>query len=408
MTSGHRGKVRWEAEAHTLAKHRILRHYLHAWFPILARYHSKIVYIDGFAGPGSYIRGEEGSPLIALRALLEHQHIAQISKAHQYRFVFIEKEPERAEYLEAELAIFGSSINWPENVKFEVVTGEFAVEIGGVLDRLENEGFGSAPRFTFVDPFGYAGTPMRVIKRLVETPRSEVLIFFPYPSIERFAGYLPQEEHFNELFASSTVWRRPLQESDPDRKRSGFVEAYERRLKEFTSLAHVWKFELIDKGEDHFFLIFATNSEDGLSEMKVAGWSVDKFSGVAYKAPASQAQQFLFEAVADVSQLREELRQHFQNKGWVDIVEVASFVLTQTVFSEQLHLKDRTLRPMELSNPHLIEARGKVGRRRGDYPAGTKLRFLTDDEISPTLFSYFLGEFLPPATGGGLPPSLGV
>lgn len=52
-------------------KHIVLRSYLDAWLPILsygARYRAamgagKLVLVDGFAGPGRYSTGEDGSPL---------------------------------------------------------------------------------------------------------------------------------------------------------------------------------------------------------------------------------------------------------------------------------------------------------------------------------------------------------
>lgn len=57
--------VIWELKPHTKAKHDILRRYLQAWFAIMGQTYPRIVYIDGFAGPGEYDRGEEGS-LIAI------------------------------------------------------------------------------------------------------------------------------------------------------------------------------------------------------------------------------------------------------------------------------------------------------------------------------------------------------
>ena len=59
----------WEAAPHTLAKHVILTSYLQAWFPILAKYNGRIVYYDGFAGPGLYSGGGEGDLPQVLRPL---------------------------------------------------------------------------------------------------------------------------------------------------------------------------------------------------------------------------------------------------------------------------------------------------------------------------------------------------
>ena len=70
-------------------KHRVLRHYLNAWFPILARFNKQILFIDGFSGPGEYEGGEEGSPLIALRTLREHRAKSMVNKAN---FFFMPSE----------------------------------------------------------------------------------------------------------------------------------------------------------------------------------------------------------------------------------------------------------------------------------------------------------------------------
>lgn len=62
----------WELEPHTAAKHEILRRYLQAWAPILSQgKFPNLVIVDGFAGPGRYSRGEEGSPIISIKAVTE-------------------------------------------------------------------------------------------------------------------------------------------------------------------------------------------------------------------------------------------------------------------------------------------------------------------------------------------------
>ena len=78
----------WSLEPHTLGKHLVLRAYLNAWLPILGRWKKRIVIIDGFAGPGEYKGGEEGSPQIAIRALVDHS--ARVDA--EVVFFFIEKD----------------------------------------------------------------------------------------------------------------------------------------------------------------------------------------------------------------------------------------------------------------------------------------------------------------------------
>jgi hypothetical protein len=61
----------WRADAHTFAKHDILRQFLGAWFPILSRQAANlgrsqrnVLYVDGFAGPVSTRMGNQAVRLL--------------------------------------------------------------------------------------------------------------------------------------------------------------------------------------------------------------------------------------------------------------------------------------------------------------------------------------------------------
>lgn len=77
---------------HTKAKHRILEYYLKAWFPILSKWNGRIVYFDGFAGPGKYDDDSFGSPIIELEVAKNHK----LKLAEEIVFYFIEKDTRRA------------------------------------------------------------------------------------------------------------------------------------------------------------------------------------------------------------------------------------------------------------------------------------------------------------------------
>lgn len=90
----------WPLKAHTAAKHAILRRYLQAWFPKLTRYHGRVVFVDGFAGPGRYAGGELGSPLVAIEVVVQHQ---QDLSGKELIFLFVEEDRERFEFLVREI-----------------------------------------------------------------------------------------------------------------------------------------------------------------------------------------------------------------------------------------------------------------------------------------------------------------
>ena len=74
----------WPLEQHTRGKHMVLKNYMGAWLPILTSWNGRVLFIDAFAGPGEYSNGEPGSPVIALRALIDHRARNQIRSEVNY------------------------------------------------------------------------------------------------------------------------------------------------------------------------------------------------------------------------------------------------------------------------------------------------------------------------------------
>jgi len=131
----------WERGPHTEGKHLVLRGYLDAWLPILGSWSGRILFIDGFAGPGEYEGGEDGSPIIALKALIEHHHQKTISA--EVVFVFIETDSSRAEHLESLVEELRPEL--PPNAKISVVQGMFDRSMTDVLDALDEQKASLAP-----------------------------------------------------------------------------------------------------------------------------------------------------------------------------------------------------------------------------------------------------------------------
>jgi three-Cys-motif partner protein len=223
--------TRWKIEPHTQAKHLILARYLKAWLPIMASFNGRIVYIDAFAGPGRYNNGEEGSPLIALRSLLENPLFQSQGRNCKVVFFFIEEDEERAEALKGELRELETQYPLPRWAEYTVIHGEFAPEMTKILDLIEKEGKSLAPTFAFIDPFGYSGVPLEVISRIARNPRCECLINFVYESITRHGGK-PEawiQQHIDQLFGTDE-WRSSLDTSDPKQRLTQATELYRGQL----------------------------------------------------------------------------------------------------------------------------------------------------------------------------------
>jgi len=187
----------WDIEPHTKAKHEILKRYLDAWFPILATYNQRIVYLDGFCGPGRYKGGEDGSPIIAIKKALNHFGRLQDRKIS---FIFIDERKDRIEHLRSEIA----SMTIPSNFSIFTEISEFEKTVSQILRDLKSKNLNLAPTFAFIDPFGFKGIPFSLVKELLNNPKTEVFINIMADFINRFVEHpdANTRQHIVELFGS--------------------------------------------------------------------------------------------------------------------------------------------------------------------------------------------------------------
>ena len=257
----------WEIKPHTRAKHEILKRYLGAWFPILNRFHGRIVYIDGFCGPGQYEGGELGSPLIALDVAATHRR----KLTGELVFLFIDSRKDRIDHLKRVLDEHGI----PSHFRVEAQCGLFHEKVNEVLSSVESGGKSLAPTFAFVDPFGFKGIPFSLIKRLLNHRHSEVLITFMIDHINRFLAH-PNDavvSHIVEAYGTDECVR--IAERMGDQQRIDKLRMlYQKQLA--TVARFVRFFEMRNKKHRTLYLLFfASNNRVGHVKIKEAMRKVD-------------------------------------------------------------------------------------------------------------------------------------
>ena len=309
----------WPIGPHTQAKHAILKRYLQAWFPILSQGNKRIVYIDGFAGPGEYEGGEPGSPIIAMNAAIEHT----LNLNSNILFWFIEENKERCENLENILA----SMEIPNNIKFHVVCKKFDESLSSTLDHIDENGGKLAPTFAFIDPFGISDTPFSIIERIMAHQKCEVLITFMSGFLNRFKGIDDNIVHIDKLFGT-TDWKHEILENTKEGGEEQIVEYYQERLKTVAKFAR--SFEMINKSNQTIYrLIFGTNSFDGLKKMKEAMWKIDENGTFRYSDRTDPSQTFLFKLEPDYQDLKRLIINRFKGKT-TTIENIEYFVVVET------------------------------------------------------------------------------
>lgn len=359
----------WEIPAHTSAKHEMLRRYLGAWFGIFGRsqWQQRANYIDGFAGPGVYESGEPGSPVIALRTLLEHTSFA--SMATHFNFLFNEGDPERADILRDQVeAVRVEAGGWPGNVNVQVCNDNF-FDLGEELLGAMEPGKVLAPTFFFIDPFGYKDVPLSLIRRLLDHKGCELLFYFDFNSVNRFGTAHVVDPTLTEYFGTDAFQHAP-KSGDP-RRAAYFHDLFEAQLRSECGLSYIQSFEMVrSSGHTGYYLFFGTRNLDAFDKMKQAMWAIDPTGNYRFSDRYADV-DVLFGDEVDTTPLRGELLRQFAGRS-VLIEVVTQWVIMSTPFASN-HVKRASLKVLEDADQ--ISVTGKPGRRRGNYPDGTVIHF---------------------------------
>jgi len=351
---------------HTAAKHSILRRYLDCWFPILGHAGS-VAYVDGFAGPGRYPTGEEGSPIIALNAARDK--IEHLKSGAQ--FWFVENDPDAATTLQGEIGRIRA--NLPGGLRVhDVVREDFEVGFKDIVSKLRTDR-GMTPTFAFVDPFGYSDTAMKTFVDFLANPHCEIFFTFMAPSVARFTK-LQKDNHLetlNALFGSS-AWKE-CDDRDGRRKIRCLVETYSEQLSR--DVEYVKIFEMLDENQyPKYSLVFATNHIKGLKVMKDAMYAVARDFSFSFSDARHPNQRGLFPSDENddwIADAAAELHANFRGQT-VPIQSVKEHVIADTRY----RFRNPILHALEDADPPKITVSRSGGKRRpSTYPDGCSIAF---------------------------------
>jgi len=356
----------WSKDPHTNAKHQILEEYLKAWFPILSRYQQKLIFIDGFAGPGIYEKGDIGSPIIALNCLLNHS-LDLCSRETEFIFLFIEKDDKRADILKGEIAKNFPEI--PSTVNIFIKHGDFETTMKDLLDDIEKSQKNLAPTFAFIDPFGYSRLPLYLIERILAFRSCEVFINFAYDSVNRFIETTDsREEVFDNLFGTDE-WRVIRNIKDSEQRNEELTALYTKQLKKAST--YVRSFEMINNlNKVTYYLYFATNHIKGFEYMKTAMWKVDPRGSFRFADTTDVGTRFLLSFSEDTKYKDQAEIIYSQFKGKTATRDqVKNFCIKETAFPT---FWSKSLKVLEEGGKLTVTTPRK---RKGTFPEGCVICF---------------------------------
>lgn len=358
----------WQLKPHTEAKHQLLTGYLKAWFPILSKWNKRLVFIDGFAGPGIYKGGKPGSPIRALDVLMEHRRKPAMTGS-EFVFLFNEAEQDRYHRLDAVVKEYIEKHQpWPQNISVTVGCDSFENVAEGILKYLKEQKENLAPTFAFIDPFGIRGLPMDLLRRLLSFKHCELFVYFDFNTVNRFASAGNIDDRLAELFGTDKF--KQAEGMTGARRKAFLHDLYQSQLTNVCGFPFVKSFEMVNEtGHTGYFLFYGTRNLTGLEKMKDVMWNVDPGGGAKF-SDILAGQDVLFQAEADTRPLQRDMAQHFRGK-LVDIKTLENYVLIDTPYALK-HLKKRTLKPMQ--DEGLITSPNQ--KRTGTFPAKTLIQFV--------------------------------
>jgi three-Cys-motif partner protein len=226
----------------------------------------RVAFIDGYAGPGRYEDGEEGSGAMLLRKAHE---LAATKSPRTLELHFVEDDWETVARLRQIIANEGQGINPAPTV----TDADIAQHLPNLLEAAKG-----IPLFVYLDPCGLI-IPMDEVATIfarprgVGTPATEVLINLT-AGLRRFGGILtsakPIEASLKRMdeVCGGDWWRQAWLDRMPDTEAAelAVVTGYAEKLREYAGAAGTWIIDVRPRADlkPLYYLIFATRHIDGM------------------------------------------------------------------------------------------------------------------------------------------------
>ena len=182
-----------EREEQSKLKSEIVVDYFVTWARIISKGADTFAYVDLFCGPGQYKTGEKSTPLLILERAVETPHLQRGLVA-----VFNDSNPA---YTSA-LAEAVKRIPGLDRLKFEPVITTEEVDEGYVRHF---EQMATIPMLAFVDPWGFKGVSIRLVRSLIKDFGCECIFFFNYNRVNMGITNPLMEQHLADLLGEARL-----------------------------------------------------------------------------------------------------------------------------------------------------------------------------------------------------------
>ncbi|WP_314191904.1 three-Cys-motif partner protein TcmP [uncultured Arthrobacter sp.] len=301
----------------------------------------RVAFIDGYAGPGRYTDGTEGSGALLLRKAKDLAAYPRDVECH-----FVENDAETVARLREVAKTEGAGVT------YTITDAHISAHLPELLDTVKD-----IPLFVYLDPCGLP-IPLDEVARIFDRPNgngapaTEVLINLT-ANLRRFAGHLHSEKAQEnslkrlDLAFGGDWWRDvwlehfPTKDGSDDQRTAAelaVVKGYADKLRERGAGAGIWIIDVRQRAnlKPVYYLIFATRNIHG---MMAFGESTSK--GLEhwrkYNAKAAAAGTLFGESEWEAGWKAEEAKLSAQ---WVDTL--AARLTAELEKGREFRIIDRT------------------------------------------------------------------
>ncbi len=249
-------------------------------------------------GKGRHETGQPGSPLVALKTLIEHKHRKTHFADGEIKFFFIEADSANVESLKREVGALGQL---PTKIEVEIIEYDCFEALESLVTHLREKDQKLAPAFIFVDPYGFE-IPGKILRDIMAFPRVELFVNVIWRELNM------EFSHEHKAGAAKTLdsifdggnWRSlvPLDHED---RCEGCIDLF----RKLTEAQWATRIRMLGKnGVTRYILLHLSNHPAGRELMKDCMWKVCPEGGFLARISDNPDQQLMITPEPDLSPLR--------------------------------------------------------------------------------------------------------
>lgn len=303
-------------------KTEIVRKYFWAWAKVISKQvkkkgGDKIGYVDLFSGQGTYEDGSKSTPIRILEGAIRDTEFREMLVT-----LFNDADSSNCSKLQSEID------NLPQ---IELLKHKPKISNSEVDDDLANrfESRTTIPTLFFLDPWGYKGLSLRLIKAVIQSWGCDCMFFFNYNRINAALSNPVMTNNMNSFFGKirADKLRAEIIGKIPQERENLIIIGLKESLAEFGGKFSIeYFFKDVNGGKTSHFLIFVSKNVLGYNIMKsiMAKESSDNIHGVAnfgfnpkdkLKREQEDNAPFLFDMLeSPIDDLADELLKIFNGK----------------------------------------------------------------------------------------------